>query len=50
MRYVYGERGHEVFIWRVGLLGQGLGLFGIVVCPFQIYKYKFEADLVSMLM
>lgn len=30
------ERESEVFIWRVGLLGQGVGLFGIVVYPFQI--------------
>lgn len=38
-------RENEVFIWRVGLLGQGVGLF-----PFQIHEYTFEVDLVSLLM
>ena len=32
----------------MGLPGEGVGLFGIVVCPFQIHEYEFEVDLVSM--
>lgn len=47
---MFMERENEVFIWRVGLLGQGVGLFGIVVFLFQIHEYTFEVDLVSMLM
>lgn len=44
---MYGERAYGIVIYRVDLVGMGVGLFGIVVYTFQIYEYKLEVNLVA---